>query len=50
MLGRSLDVWEKLQKEGREVQEKAMKEIIINDDDTQELYDFYKEEVIRRAA
>ena len=48
--GQFNDVWEKLQKEGREVQEKAMKEIIINDDDTQELYDFYKEEVIRRAA
>ena len=44
------DVWEARTKIGRKAQEKAMKDIIINDAETQELYDFYKEEVIRRAA
>ena len=44
------DVWETRTKIGRKAQEKAMKDIIINDEETQELYDFYKEEVIRRAA
>ena len=34
----------------RKAQEKAMKDIIIYDEETQELYDFYKEEVVRRAA
>lgn len=48
--GQFSDTWNKLQKEGRKVQEKAMEKIIINDDETQELYDFYQEEVIRRAA
>ena len=48
--GQFNDTWNKLQKEGRKVQEKAMEKIIINDDETQELYDFYQEEVIRRAA
>ena len=48
--GQFKDTWDKLQKEGRKVQEKAMEKIIINDDETQELYDFYQEEVIRRAA
>ena len=44
------DVWETRTKIGRKAQEKAMKDIIINDAETQELYDFYKEEVIKRAA
>ena len=48
--GQFKDTWDKLQKEGRKVQEKAMEKIIFNDDETQELYDFYQEEVIRRAA
>ena len=44
------DVWEARTKIARKAQEKAMKDIIINDEETQELYDFYKEEVVRRAA
>ena len=44
------DVWEARTKIGRKAQEKAMKDIIIYDEETQELYDFYKEEVVRRAA
>ena len=44
------DVWQTRTKIGKKAQEKAMKDIIINDEETQELYDFYKEEVVRRAA
>tara|TARA_R100001086_G_scaffold88214_1_gene43110 strand:- start:13 stop:789 length:777 start_codon:yes stop_codon:yes gene_type:complete len=48
-MGQWQDDWDQITKEGREIQESAMQHPVCADELSQELYEHFKEEVIRRA-